>query len=70
MFARILAHQEEASRKADQILAQVQRTNGRVTSLEQWRTGLKAKLGLVAAAVSAVIALLVPVVEKLLNKFL
>lgn len=48
-LARILANQDEANRKADAILVQVVKTNGRVTSLETWKSVVTAKNILIAS---------------------
>ena len=48
-LSRILANQDEANRKADAILEQVIRTNGRVTRLETWRSVVTAKNILIAS---------------------
>lgn len=57
-LARILANQDEAARKADKILVQVEKTNGRVTTLETWRAVITEKTailsGVVAASISVV----------------
>jgi hypothetical protein len=54
-LARIIAGQEEANRKADLIIEQVTKTNGRVTALETWRDIVKAKVLLIATICSAVV---------------
>ena len=56
-LARILANQDEANRKADAILAQVVKTNGRVSVLETWREVITGKMALVSAGVACVISL-------------
>ena len=56
-LSRILANQDEANRKADVILAQVVKTNGRVTCLETWREVITAKMAMVSAGVAGVVSL-------------
>jgi hypothetical protein len=56
-LARILANQDEANRKADAILAQVVKTNGRVSVLETWREVITGKMALVSAGVAVVVSL-------------
>ena len=56
-LARIIANQEEAARKADAILVQVVKTNGRVTALETWREVITAKMVLLSGGVAGVISL-------------
>lgn len=48
-LARILANQDESSRKQDAILMQVVKTNGRVTKLETWQSVVTAKNILIAS---------------------
>lgn len=55
MFATILAELHEQSRKQDRILQQVEKTNGRVTVLEQWREIVTAKVALIATGVSGAV---------------
>lgn len=55
MFATILAELHEQSRKQDKILQQVEKTNGRVTVLEQWREIVSAKVALIATGVSGAV---------------
>ena len=68
MLAKILERIDEAERRSveyrrelkgtvDRILEQATKTNGRVTSLEDWRTSTKARLAAISAAISASIAL-------------
>lgn len=52
-LSRILANQEAADRKADAILEQVTRTNGRVSALERFKEVMTAKVSLVAAGIAA-----------------
>ena len=47
MFSRIV-------QSLERIEAQVVKTNGRVSSLEAWRTDLKARIALISIAVSGV----------------
>lgn len=76
MFARILARLEEQDRTKvttdaqflavlNEIRAEAKITNGRVTGLEDWRTATKAKLAVVSASVSAVVAAFVWIADKL-----
>jgi hypothetical protein len=61
-LARIIANQEAADHKSDKILAQVEKTNGRVTSLETWRTVVNAKvvvMGAVAGTIASAVGLVV-----------
>ncbi len=55
-FARVLARMDEQDRKLDSILSHVQKTNGRVTALELWREVLKAKVAVISAGISALVA--------------
>lgn len=55
-LSRILANQDEASRKSDAILEQVMKTNGRVTRLETWREVIAGKMGLISAGVAAIVS--------------
>lgn len=55
-LSRIMAAQEEMNRKADRIIAQVERTNGRVTKLEIWKAIVGAQTALIASAVASVVA--------------
>ena len=57
MFATILAKLEEHGAKADCILEQVQKTNGRVTTLERWRDIITAKTAVISAALSVAIGI-------------
>jgi hypothetical protein len=57
-LARIISNQESADKKADAILEQVTKTNGRVTKLETWREIMTAKISAISAAVAAVISAL------------
>lgn len=41
--------------KADTIKEQVVKTNGRVTSLEHWRTGLMSKVSVVTGLISVIV---------------
>lgn len=65
MFATILERMSAQDDKLGEILRHVEKTNGRVTKLEHWRTTIKAKLGLASGAVSAVVAALAWCAEKL-----
>lgn len=55
-FARVLARMDAQDAKLDSILSHVEKTNGRVTALEVWREVLKARVGLISAGISAVVA--------------
>jgi hypothetical protein len=56
MFATILTRLEMQDKNLEKILNHAEKTNGRVSSLEHWRTTMKAKLAVVAAGVSAAVA--------------
>jgi hypothetical protein len=55
-LARILANQDEANRKADAILTQVVKTNGRVTNLETWREVITGKMAIISAGVACAVS--------------
>lgn len=56
-LSRILTKQEEANRKADAILEQVVKTNGRVTKLETWREVITAKMAVISAVVAGAVSM-------------
>ena len=56
-LSRILANQEAADRKADAILAQVVKTNGRVSVLETWRAVVTARVVTLSAFVAGLVSL-------------
>jgi hypothetical protein len=55
MFATILARMSEQDNQLAKILAHAEKTNGRVTALEQWRAIVKTKVALVSGGISAAI---------------
>lgn len=55
-LSRIMSAQDELHRKADRIIEQVDRTNGRVTKLEIWKAILGAQTALIASAVASIVA--------------
>ena len=67
MFATILARMDNQDHKLDEILAHVEKTNGRVTALEWWRDLVKAKVALVSAGISAAVATGAWIFSKLLQ---
>ena len=75
MFSRIIAKLEEQDRAAAssrteligvlrEVRDEVKKTNGRVTSLEKWRTVVNAKVTTIAAAVSVAASLAAWIVER------
>jgi len=69
-LARIIANQEAADKKADAILEQVTRTNGRVSVLERWREIVTAKIAVVAATIAAAFSALTWAAKYYLAKWL
>jgi hypothetical protein len=67
MFATILARMDRQDEVLSEISEGVKKTNGRVTSLEHWRTGLKAKVALAGSAAGAAAAALGWCADKLLG---
>ena len=65
-LATIESVQKQQNEKLDQILAHVQKTNGRVTRLETWRTVMKSNIALIAAISSVVVSGLFTLLIKLL----
>ena len=65
-LARIIANQEEESRKSDAILAQAIKTNGRVSMLETWREVITGKMAIVSSGVATIVS----VAAWALNHFL
>jgi hypothetical protein len=68
-LSRILANQEAADRKADAILEQVTRTNGRVSALERFKEVMTAKVTLVAAGIAAAFSAVIWAVKYYFVKF-
>ena len=64
-LSRILANQDESNRKADAILAQAIKTNGRVSVLETWREVITGKMAMLSAIVAGLVSVGAWVVDYL-----
>jgi hypothetical protein len=53
MFSRVLARLDSQDRILLEIRDEVKKTNGRVSSIEQWRTAMKARIAVIVGLVSA-----------------
>jgi hypothetical protein len=67
MFATVLQRMKEQDGKLDDILTNVRRTNGRVTTLERWRDDVRARVGAMATVVAGIVSALVWLLERLLT---
>jgi uncharacterized protein YdcH (DUF465 family) len=67
MFTRIMEKLDAIDERTTRIETQVNVTNGRVSDLERWRDIIKAHTKLVSAATSAVIAVIIWIVDELLR---
>ena len=65
-LATIEANQRTHDGKLDKILSQVERTNGRVTSLERWQAVLKSNITLIAAIASALTSAIVTIILRVI----
>ena len=68
MFSRVLQRLDTQDATLSAILAEVRRTNGRVSSLEEWRLTTKVKVATVSALVSAGVGGMVWVVSILTGR--
>lgn len=67
MFSRVLQRLDTQDATLSAILAEVRRTNGRVSSLEEWRLTTKIKVATVSALVSAGVGGMAWVISVLLD---
>ena len=65
-LATIEANQKTHDGKLDKILSQVEKTNGRVTKLEQWQAVLKSNITLIAAIASALTSAIVTIILRVI----
>jgi uncharacterized coiled-coil protein SlyX len=61
-------HLKHQDRKLDRILSQVEKTNGRVTALEQWKAVMKSNIAIVGAIVSAIVSVVVSIITTTLDR--
>lgn len=57
MFSRVMQRLDSQDRTLNEILAEVKKTNGRVSSLETDREVMRSKTSMIAAGVSAVVGI-------------
>ena len=66
-LATIETNQRGQDEKLDKILSHVEKTNGRVTKLEQWQAVVKSNVALIAAIASAITSAIFTIILTLLK---
>jgi uncharacterized protein (DUF2225 family) len=59
MFATLLEKLENIKQTVDETKIEVKKTNGRVSTLENWKATSQAKAGVIAAVVTTVISIMI-----------